>query len=170
MALLTRPRCKGWMNILLEELLILRRMWIVAVSAVHGRSLYVQVGLSETRPLWTVAFPAQGLDRLTHQGILRRRMRSVASLAVPGCGLVSLLLFHPRLHILVARQTQIRTLCQKERRQPCLVWIMARRAFRVFDGLVLAPCALCPCLEIGMTRGTEGSLGIGNHAFDIASM
>ncbi len=67
MTLLARSRGERRMDISLEKLRILRSMGVVAVPAIHDRSVYVQMSLAETRPLRIVALPAQGLDGLAYQ-------------------------------------------------------------------------------------------------------
>ncbi len=97
-------------------------------------------------------------------------MRPVASLAISGRGLVRSFLLHPRFHILVARHTQIRTLCQKQALQFGLVRVVACRAIRRHNRLVLALRGLGFRLELRVARGTQGSKWGRNHPFDIASM
>ena len=97
-------------------------------------------------------------------------MRRVASRAIPDRRRVSPFLLQSGFQILMAGQTQVRTFRVKKARQLCLVRVVACRAVRGFDGRVLALCSLDSRLEIGMARGTEGSLWIGNHPSDIAAM
>ena len=80
-----RARGEGHVDAGLEELRVLRRMRVVALPTVHRRRRDVQVGLAERRPVGVVALEARGLDRLTQQGILGRKMRLVAAQAVSGC-------------------------------------------------------------------------------------
>src|SRR3990172_2153272 len=65
-----RPRAEGHVEIGLEELQILRGVRVVALSAVHGRRLDVQVGLAERRARRVVAFEARWLNRLDQHSIL----------------------------------------------------------------------------------------------------
>lgn len=83
---------------------------------------------------------------------------------------MSLLLFHSRLQVLVAGQTDIWALGKKKPFQVCLMGTMARRAVRRFNRIVFTLGSLGFSLQFRVTRGAEGTQRFRDHPIDIASV
>jgi hypothetical protein len=64
MALLAGPPGEGGVDLFLEELRVLRRMGVMAASAVDRRRIDIQVRLGKRPTLDIMALPTQGLHRL----------------------------------------------------------------------------------------------------------
>src|SRR5574341_1434562 len=169
-ALVTRSRPERHVDVGLEELRILRCVRIVTLPAVDDRRLDVEVRLGERRALRRVALEARRLDGLAQQGVLRREMRLVASLAISRRGRVGPLRPHPALQVLVAGEAKLRALRQEQVVQPRLVRVVALGAFGDRDGLMLALGGLGARLDLGVARGADGRQRAGRHALDVATV
>ena len=108
---ITVPLHKGRVHDLLEELLVLRRVWIMAASAIGQPGFDVDMRFEKRAFLGIVALLALLLDRLVDQGGLAREMGLVAGQAVFGGWIVLPLGFHLFLHVLVAAEAKIWTRC-----------------------------------------------------------
>lgn len=81
-AILARPAGKGRMYRILEELGVLRCMWIMTAHAIHGFYAYVQVRLAEARGFQIVTLAAELLLGIRQERCLRGKVGLVATLAV----------------------------------------------------------------------------------------
>ncbi len=69
-AIVTASPCKRRMDDSLEKFRIFGSMGIMATLAIHDTWIDAEMGFAKSWPFKIVAFPAQGLDGLVHQGSL----------------------------------------------------------------------------------------------------
>lgn len=150
MTFLTLSRCKGRMDVLLEEFRVLGRMRVMATNAIDHGWIDMKVCRREGIVLEVVTPSAQILKRCRKKSRLCRKMRFVAIQAVVLRWRMHILLAHPLLQILMAGQTEVGAFCQEKLGYFRLVRVVALGALIVDNRRVRTLCAFHLSLEIGM--------------------
>lgn len=151
MTFMTLSRCKGRMDVLLEEFGILGRMRVMATNAIDHGWIDMKVCRREGIILEVMAPSAQILKRLGKESRLCRKMRFVAVETIVPCRRMHISPAHPLLEVLMAGQTEVGAFRQQKLGYCRLVRAVALGALIVDDRRVCALCTFHLSLDIGMT-------------------